>query len=138
VKGGVFGKQVADIRVDAEEIADGVLVLGAIEAAEDDFAAGEVGPGKGASERLEEAVALPGRRLFLLGRGHLPEADAIVDADPATEGFGVAEIRGDRGQVEPALGRPLEVAVGTVSAEEGLVGAGIEAGILRAECPQQK
>src|SRR5438046_1723743 len=78
VRGGVFGKQVADVRVDAEEIADGVLVLAAIEATEDDLAAGEIGPGERASKPLEEGVALPGRRLFLFGRGHLPEADAIV------------------------------------------------------------
>ena len=125
---------------DAEEVAEGGGVFGAIEAAEAafagvlDFAAAEEGLVFG--DPVEEDFLLVGGGLVFFGRRHLAGEELIFGAPPEAEGgAGVGEVL-EGGEVDAAFGGIGAVAIGAEGLQDGpdfavpggLSGAGVGGG----------
>jgi hypothetical protein len=111
---------------DAEQVAQGVLVLLAVEPPQDRPAlAGQRRPLSG-DDRPSQAVNegfLPGR----VGPGptagrHFAGLHAVMHLDPGGQVGGVLRVERQAGQVEPAFLVRVVVAAGAVLADEGRVG----------------
>ena len=125
----VLGQPVGDLRPrDAEQVAQGVLVLVAVEPPQDRPAlAGQGRPLRGDDrprQALDEGL-LPGRvgPGPALGR-HLAGRHAVVHLDPDGQVGGILRVERQAGQVEPAFLVLGVVAARAVVADEGFVGRG--------------
>ena len=125
----VLGQPVGNLRPgDAEQVAQGVLVLLAVEPPQDRSAlAGQGRPLRGGDRfrQVCDEVLLPGR----VGSGasfgrHLTGRHAVMHLDPHGQVGGVFWIERQTGQVEPASFVGFVVAARAVVAEEGRVGRG--------------
>ncbi len=72
--------------IDAEEVADGVLVFDAVEASQGDGACGG-GPGDGGGDGFESLFCMGGIWAWLLFGRHVAELDGFGDFYPGVFGF---------------------------------------------------
>ena len=128
VAGVVFRKVVSGAEVDPEEVAEGIIVLDAVEAAEGDAAGVGVGGVYGIEEVVEvlgEEIAFLGGGLFgALGGGHGPLVDVEEDARPDFAVGGDEGVGGVFVEIEFSLVGAVAVAIPAVFLEEGEDGLG--------------
>jgi hypothetical protein len=127
----IFRQHVSDVEVgQVEDVAQVLLVLVAIEAAEGTAAVAEdvdvVGLVDGLPQAAEQGGALGvGERDAF--RGHFAIGYAVVDADPAVAERLIVEARGKRGEIEPTHGVLGVVTAGADGGDERL-GVGCQGG----------
>ena len=125
----VFGQTAGDLRPrDAQQVAQGVLILVAIEPTPDRPAlADPFRPFRGDDrprQALDEGLLPVGVGPCLAPGWHLARLHAIVHLDPDSPVGGIACVEPQAGQVELAFPAHVVVAACAVIADEGVVGCG--------------
>jgi hypothetical protein len=125
----VLGQTAGDLRPrDAEQVAQGILIFLAIEAAPGRAAlAGQGRPLRGDDrprEALDEGLLPVGVGPGLAPGRHLARLHPIMDLDPDGQVGGIVRVKFQAGQVELALPAHVVVAARAVIADEGVVGRG--------------
>ena len=99
----VLWEHFPDKDINAEEIADRVLILHPVEPAQDDLTTGTVSFGQEARQKLAILFAIPGGRLVRVLRRHLPVQEPVVDRCPQSHPVSIREIRRESLQIQVAL-----------------------------------